>query len=222
MLMRVERNTKTLREMATEKLRDAILSLHLRPGHRLVERTLCDQLGVSRSVVREVLRHLEAEGLVVHEGRGPSVARPTADQARQIYEIRGHLEALAARACAEAGRPDIAHALNTALNAIRNAYASGTTRAVLDATGEFYQLLFDGGGKDVAWGIVCSLNARITQLRSMTIGTPGRREEGPEQMARIVEAIRDGDGERAYQACLIHVGQAAELAQRQLAAMKQE
>ena len=213
----IDRSAKTLREMATEKMRDAILSLHFRPGDRLVERDLCARLGVSRTVVREVLRHLEAEGLVESPGRGPMVARPTAAQARQIYEIRAHLEALAAKACAQSGRRDIAPALDAALTRIQAAYASGIVRDVLGATGDFYRILFEGGGKDVAWSIVGSLNARITQLRAMTIGTPGRSQEGPEQMARIVTAIRAGDGPGAYEACLVHVRRAAELAERQLA-----
>ena len=145
------------------------------------------------------------------------VARPTADQARQIYEIRAHLEAMAAKACAESGRREIAPALDEALARIQAAYASGIIRDVLGATNDFYRILFEGGGKDVAWSIVGSLNARITQLRAMTIGTPGRSEEGPEQMGRIVTAIRAGDGPSAYEACLVHVRRAAEVAERQLA-----
>ncbi|WP_163535827.1 GntR family transcriptional regulator, partial [Klebsiella pneumoniae] len=62
--MRVDRSAKTLRELTLEKMREAIVSLRFRPGDRLVERDLCEQLGVSRTVVREVLRHLEAEGIV--------------------------------------------------------------------------------------------------------------------------------------------------------------
>src|SRR6188472_1659608 len=54
----------TLRAMVLERLRRAIISGVFKPGQRLVERTLCDQLGVSRSVIREVIRHLDAEGLV--------------------------------------------------------------------------------------------------------------------------------------------------------------
>ena len=62
--LKVERRTTTLRELALEKMRTAILEAHFQPGERLVERSLCEGLGVSRTVVREVLRHLEAEGLV--------------------------------------------------------------------------------------------------------------------------------------------------------------
>ena len=62
--LRIDRNAKTLRELTLDKLRGAIVQGYFRPGARLVERTLCDELGVSRTVVREVLRHLETEGLV--------------------------------------------------------------------------------------------------------------------------------------------------------------
>src|SRR5215510_13767336 len=100
--LRVERSAKTLRGLVLEKMRDAILEFRLRPGERLVERTLCDRLGVSRTVVREVLRHLEAEGIVENiPHQGPAVARPDPAKAAQIYEIRALLEAEAARACAQ-------------------------------------------------------------------------------------------------------------------------
>ncbi|HEV3431849.1 MAG TPA: GntR family transcriptional regulator, partial [Paraburkholderia sp.] len=74
--LRVERPTATLRELTLQKMRQAILDAHFAPGERLVERTLCEELGVSRSVVREVLRHLEAEGIVdTLPNQGPIVAR---------------------------------------------------------------------------------------------------------------------------------------------------
>src|SRR5215467_4635318 len=62
--LRVDRSTKTLRERTVERLRDAILNFQFKAGERLVERSLCEKLGVSRTVVREALRQLEAEGLV--------------------------------------------------------------------------------------------------------------------------------------------------------------
>src|SRR5438067_10611348 len=93
-LLRVDRTTKSLRELTLEKLRDAILDFRFQPGERLVERTLCDRLGVSRTVVREVLRHLEAEGLVeTIQNQGPAVTRPDPASAAQVYEIRALLEA---------------------------------------------------------------------------------------------------------------------------------
>ncbi|MGO4123896.1 GntR family transcriptional regulator [Inquilinus sp. YAF38] len=216
-LLRVDRSARTLRELALEKLRDAILGLRFQPGDRLVERDLCDQLGVSRSIVREVLRHLETEGLVENVPyRGPIVVRPTPDQAKEIYEIRAMLEALAARTCAETAPREIAVKLDAAMGRIEQAYAQQAPTAVLAATHDFYKILFQGSGKAVAWTIVNSLNARISHLRAMTISTAGRSEGGPAEMRRIVEAIGRGDGTAAAQACLDHVGHASAIAQRLL------
>lgn len=211
--MRVERNVKTLRELTLEKMREAIVSLRFRPGDRLVERDLCEQLGVSRTVVREVLRHLEAEGFVQTQGhRGPVVAKATPEEARQIYEIRGMLEGLAARACAEAGSLETIKRLETALNGIKKAYAGKAPVAVVTAATDFYEALFDGAGKTVAWTIVCSLNSRINHLRALTIATPGRDKEGPAQMAKIINAIRQRNGDAAFQACLEHIVSASGIA----------
>jgi DNA-binding GntR family transcriptional regulator len=84
----------------------------------------------------------------------------------QIYEIRGVLEGLAAKACAEGDREAIADALQAVLDRILAGYAKRKMDAVLKETAEFYRLLFAGAEHDVAWDIVCSLTARITRLRA--------------------------------------------------------
>ncbi len=211
--MLVDRSAKTLRELTLEKLREAIASQRYRPGDRLVERDLCTQLGVSRTVVREALRHLEAEGLVQSQGqRGPVVARPTIAETRQIYEIRGALESLAARACAESRDPHIADALDTILSRMRRGYKKGSASDVLAETTSFYRLLFECAGKPVAWTIISSLHSRINHLRALTIQTPGRSRSGPIQMQAVVDAIRKGDGDAAAKACMAHVEAASALA----------
>ena len=63
-LRKIDKAPPTLRDMVQERLREAIISGHFAPGDRLVERPLCEQLGVSRTVIRETVRYLEAEGLV--------------------------------------------------------------------------------------------------------------------------------------------------------------
>ena len=99
--LRIETPPATLREIALDRMRRAIISGLFEPGQRLVERTLCDQLGVSRSVIREVIRHLEAEGLVeMLAKQGPIVARLNWDDARQISDIRAALESTAVADCA--------------------------------------------------------------------------------------------------------------------------
>ncbi|MBN9080450.1 MAG: GntR family transcriptional regulator [Rhizobiales bacterium 62-17] len=210
--------SRSLRELALEKMRDAIIESHFKPGARLVERDLCTQLGVSRTIVREVLRHLESEGLVSTTGtRGPIVALTTPEQAMQIYEIRGALEGMAAKACAQGNKAEIADALDAALERIRSAYRKRDMNRVLSETSEFYRTLFESAGRDVAWGVVSALTARINRLRSMTIRTPGRDANGPAQMQRIVDAIRKGNGDAAARAAQEHVAQASAIARDVLA-----
>ena len=73
--LKIDTPPLTLREMAQENMRDAIITGVFQPGQRLVERTLCEQIGVSRTVIREVIRYLEAEGLVeLIPHQGPVVA----------------------------------------------------------------------------------------------------------------------------------------------------
>ena len=221
--LRVDRSAKTLRELTLDKMRAAIFSQRFKPGERLVERDLCEQLGVSRTIVREVLRHLETEGLVATmQARGPIVARTTAEEARQIYEIRGALEGIAARACAEHRDPVAIAALEACFARIQAAYAQNDMPAVLDATTDFYRTLFSHAGKDIAWGIVNSLTVRINHLRSMTIQTTGRNVDGPAQMLRIVEAIKAGRPEEANAAALQHVKSASAIAQALLLQQQEE
>ena len=212
-VLRVDRNVRTLRELALEKLRDAILNFHFKPGERLIERSLCEKLGVSRTVVREVLRHLETEGLVeTLPQQGPAVIKPDIGQAAQVYEIRALLEAEASRAAAErAGPSDIAR-LNAANDAIQMAFESGSSRDVLKATTDFYEILFTVAGKLVAWQVVHGLNARINHLRAMTISQPGRSESANREMRRLIDAIERHDGEGAAKASYDHVLRVRELA----------
>lgn len=211
--LRVDRSTKTLRERTVERLRDAILNFQFEAGERLVERSLCERLGVSRTVVREALRHLEAEGLVENlPQQGPAVAKPDISQAAQVYEIRALLEAEAARAAARrADEADIARLIE-ANRAIQAAFAEGTSRDVLKATTDFYELLFAIAGNSVAWQLVQGLNARINYLRAMTISRPNRSVDADAEMIRIIEAIARRDGKAAARASLDHVDKVKKLA----------
>jgi DNA-binding GntR family transcriptional regulator len=204
--LKIDRQSRTLRELAVERLRDAILRFQFRPGERLVERVLCDRLGVSRTVVREALRHLESEGLVeIIPQQGPAVARLDSRQAEQVYEIRGLLEAEAAKAAARLAGPQDVTRLKLANEAIQRAFATGEGRTILKATTDFYELLFRIAGKPVAWQVVQGLNARINHLRAMTVSQPRRAENANAEMLCIISAIEAGDGEAAARASYEHV-----------------
>src|SRR3954451_21186455 len=102
------------------------MSGDLEPGQRLVEKDLCGLLGASRPPVREALRELEGEGLIrIVPNRGAEVATLDVDGASSVYQVRGVLEALAARLFAERADADQIAALRKALERVRAAYRKG-------------------------------------------------------------------------------------------------
>lgn len=215
--LRIETPPTTLRALALERLRAAILAGVFKPGQRLVERTLCDQLGVSRSVIREVIRHLDSEGLVTTEGQGPIVARLDWADASQIYEIRAALESAAVEACARVADAAVKARLRTALETIEARGSAGDPMGILDATETFYDEVFAAGGHPIAGEIVRRLNGRIAQLRVLTLGTQNRMTSGPRRIREIFEAIAENRPEAAGEACRTHVAEARAIAEQVLA-----
>lgn len=199
-------------------MRTAIIEGHFKPGERLVERPLCEQLGVSRTVIRETIRYLEAEGLVqILSGRGPIVARMSWDDARQIYDIRRALETAAARTCAKQITPDLAAKLRTAFNALERETSRRKSGTLFRRTSDFYAEIFAGAGHHIAWEIVQRLNGRISRLRMMTLSTTDRKRPGVEHMRAICDAVCSGDPEAAAAAVIRHLDDTAEIAERLLA-----
>src|ERR1700730_10311746 len=89
----VERVAAPLRDQVLDGLRQAIVEQRLPPGQRLIERELVEQIGVSRTTIREVLRQLTAEGLVTTiPQKGAVVAAPSPEEAADLYEVRAALE----------------------------------------------------------------------------------------------------------------------------------
>lgn len=216
--LKIDRSKKTLRELTLEKMRQAIVDQYFQPGQRLVERSLCDELGVSRTVVREVLRHLETEGLVQSiPQQGPVVATIDAETTRQVYEMRALLEGHAAAACASRGDDDAVARLAAAIMLIEAAFKRGDHQAVMEQTNQFYSVMFHAAGETVAWSIVCSLNARINRLRGITIATRERGASAPAEMHRLLDAVRAHDPEAARSAAQAHVRSAQAIAMASLA-----
>lgn len=220
--LKIDRNVKTLRELTLDKLRGAIVQGHFRPGTRLVERTLCDELGVSRTVVREVLRHLETEGLVETVAqKGPIVARLDPAQVGEIYELRGLLEANAARACAVGATPEVVRRLRDIRKTIEDAFEANDLPGVLKYTERFYETVFEAAGKHVSLAVVKTLNARINRLRALTIAMPGRGTDSNREMNLLLDAIERRDGDAASAASFAHIKRTSELALSALASQNE-
>lgn len=213
MNLRIPRQAATLRLLVEDRIREAIASGHFRPGQRLVERELCEQIGVGRTSVREALRQLEAEGLVVTvPHRGPEVSSINVEEARQLYDVRALLEGFAGRAFAEQGSEAALGELRQTVAGFRQAAAQGDRALLVAAKTRFYSVLMEGAGNVFVKQSLTMLHNRITLLRFTSMTQQGRLADSVAEIEAIYQAIAARDGARAEQACRHHIEMAAKVA----------
>jgi GntR family transcriptional regulator, trigonelline degradation regulator len=209
----ITRIAAPVRTQVEQRLRQAIRSGHFRPGGRLIERELCSLLGVSRTSLREALRHLEGDGLVVNiPHKGLVVATMTREEAEEIYQVRAAVEGLAGRLFAERATDEQRAALQAALAAVAAAEQSAALPTLVTAKDHFYAVLVGGGANRTLGTIWQSLQDRIAALRFLTLAQPGRAAQSVAEMRRILAAVLARDLEAASQACVAHVEAAAVVA----------
>lgn len=213
MNLRIPRQAATLRLLVENRIREAIASGHFKPGQRLVERELCEQIGVGRTSVREALRQLEAEGLVVTiPHRGPEVSSINFEEAKQLYDVRALLEGFAGRAFAEQGSDEAMAELKQAVLGFREAAETGDRAKLVAAKTRFYSVLMEGAGNIFVTQSLTTLHNRITLLRFTSMTQQGRLDDSVAEIEAIFEAIAARDGARAEQACKYHIAMAAKVA----------
>jgi DNA-binding GntR family transcriptional regulator len=207
----VKRVAAPVREQVVDQLREAIVEQRLAPGQRLVERELIARTGVSRTTIREVLRQLASEGLVTTiPNKGTVVASLSPERAAELYEVRAVLESMVVRQFAQRAGAEDRAALRRALDGIEASVGAGQdAHAMLAAKRRFYDALFAGAGNQTIADIVAGLQARVNVLRATSLAEPGRPAQTVEEVRAIVEAIEDGDADRAAAASAHHVQQAA-------------
>ncbi|MGO4714631.1 GntR family transcriptional regulator [Bradyrhizobium sp. 2TAF24] len=211
--LQVPRQAATLRLLVEDKLRSAIAAGHFKPGQRLIERELCEQIGVGRTSVREALRQLEAEGLVVTvPHRGPEVSSITADEARQLYELRALLEGFAGRHFAEHGSDAAIAELGRAVDGFATAAKGDDRAALVAAKTRFYAVLTQGAGNVFVTQTLTTLHNRITLLRVTSMTQSGRLDDSVTEIRAIYDAIVARDPDRAEALCKHHIAKAAEIA----------
>lgn len=211
----VARPPALIRDQVASQIRDAITNLELMPGQVLSERELCEATTASRATVREALRQLQTEGLIVStNGRGSAVARLSADAARQVYEVRSQLEGLAGRLFALRADESDRRALRMALIHVEEAVDD--TRLLAKAKTELYEALVDGGRNVELKQLLDTINRRVTSVRAVSLAKPGRPKESVAEVRAICEAAVSGDADLAEKLCRQHVENAAAAALPQL------
>ncbi|MDC4458603.1 GntR family transcriptional regulator [Acinetobacter baumannii] len=214
MNLKIENPPVTLRELCLDKVRNAIITGYFPSGKRLVERTLCEELGVSRSVVREVIRYLEAEGLVeILPNKGPIVSLLNWDIASQIYEIRLLLEQSAVVDCTKNLDEKTAEKLKLLLEDLKAAFAADDINLIIATSTRLYETIFTTANHHIAWEVVQRLNGRISRLRAMTMKSTKREISGYQRIKNMCEAIYlHKNPEKAKQAVAEHIAEAAAVA----------
>ena len=206
---------ETVTSQTAAKIRQAISSGRFRPGERLVESNLCQLMGVSRTTIRETLRRLEAEHLVVNSPNvGPSVAVIDWKAAEQIYEVRALLEGEAVALCAQRVSPDVLAEIRRALEGFETAVEKSDAEARVQTTEAFYEAILKGCGNDVLADAVRRLNARVSLLRATSMSRSGRATESTAELRRMYSEIAKGDAEGARSAARDHVRSAASAARQ--------
>ena len=197
----IDRASASVRERVVTTLREAISSGALAPGRRLTERELVEVTGVSRTSVREALRHLQSAGLVEQAAGGLRVAVLTAEHLDHIYDVRASLEPLAARRFTEHASQDMLATLTQAFTATLAPDPDERLRAVY----VFYETLLEGCANPILQDILGSLHVRIHPLRRVSTSVPGRAAAAARERRELVSAIKRRAPDEAAEASLNHV-----------------
>ncbi|MBS0124325.1 GntR family transcriptional regulator [Thetidibacter halocola] len=206
----IRQEVAPLRTRIIESMRRAIERGFLKPGERLVEKDLCEQLGVSRTSLREALRELEAEGVIAQApARGLVVAKISRRDAENIYLIRGDVEALIIGQFINlASDAQIAEALENC-DTLIDAYKQGEFADIVEAKRAFYAHICEVAGNGVAMDLLSRLTLRTAQLRSHSVVRKERQAQSVQEIHALAEAIRARDSDAARHAAKTHVENAA-------------
>jgi DNA-binding GntR family transcriptional regulator len=219
---RIGRVAAPIRDQVLDVVRRGILEFHLRPGQRLIERELIEQLGVSRATVREVLSRLVAEGLVtVQPQHGAVVAVLSPEEAEDIYEMRVPLEVLVMQRFVKRATDDELEAVRTALARIEEITGGETDMQTrLRVKDEFYQIIFEGARSPTLAQTLQTLQGRIRLLRATALSTPSRPQAALDELRQLVDAIAARDIERVTEAATAHVRNSRQTALTRLAVLE--
>ena len=197
---------KPLRELVCDRIREAIISGVFAPGERLMEMQLAEEMGVSRTPVREAIRKLEIDGLIVMiPRRGTYVANISIKDINDVYEIRTALDELAAGLAAErmdaAGLAELKeHMMKTEQVMLAGDYVKAVT---VDT--QFHDVIYRAARNERLMNMVNNLREQITGIRGISMRYPGRLAETIKEHRQLVACIEARSVELAREQARIHL-----------------
>lgn len=196
----------SLRSKIYNKLKDDILNGVYKPGDSLIEMKLAEELGVSRTPVREAIRQLELEGLVGSiPNKGVFVEGVTEQDVNDIYEIRKLIEGLAVRWATEKMTDEKLANLKDTLDLMEFYTIKGETNKVSTMDTRFHDIIFEACDSKPLRSVLTHLHHFIQRARLVSIGVSGRAENALKEHREIYESIAAKDIDAAEKAVQKHI-----------------
>jgi len=197
---------KPLRELVLDAIREAIINGTLKPRERLMEIQLAEELGVSRTPIREALRKLELEGFIVMVPRkGAYVADISFKDIADVFEIRAALEALAAGLAAERITDEELEEMERLVAEKAESIANQDMEKLIKVDTLFHEAIYKASRNQRLTSIISNLREQIQRYRTTSLSYPGRMQRSLEEHRSIVEAIQSRDPQIAQQVAREHI-----------------
>ena len=197
---------RPLREIVYEELRNQILTGRIKPGTRMMEIELAEDMGVSRTPIREAIRKLEKEGLVVIEPRkGAYASELSLKDMIEILEVRANLEGLAAQCAAERITEIEKQMLKEVYENFDQAVLDGNMGEMIQNDTRFHHLIVESSKNNYLIHMVEQLQELVLRFRYIYYKDFKRAEEMPAEHRRIFEAIVNGNAADARLEAYNHI-----------------
>lgn len=199
-------NYKPLRDLVFEALREAIITGELKSGERLMEVQLAEEMGVSRTPVREAIRKLELEGLVAMVPRkGAYVSGMSLKDAIDVFEIRESLEGLAAGLAAERITEEELINLKKVFDDMGSAVVRNDLKTLIKKDAEFHQIMFTASRNERLAQTINTLREHIERFRAQSFSNPARVSTFLTEHKKIYDALISRNAEKSEALARDHI-----------------
>lgn len=196
----------SLAEMAFGELRRMIVRGHLAPGERLIEPELCETLSISRTPLREALKLLASEGLVVlRRNRNAIVTLIDAQELEHLFEVEAGIESFAISLASQRMTHTEIKRIEALQERMERLQDSGDLDAYFELNQRVHAMIVAGARNPVLDETHGRLLGRLERARYAALGRSGRWRESAREHREILEALKARDSERAQKLILSHV-----------------
>ena len=200
------KDIRPLRDIVFDNLRLAILDGTLRPGERLMEVSLSERLGVSRTPVREAIRKLEIEGLVeITPRRGAQVCELSVKDVEDVLEVRETLEGLAAFLAAEKMSEEELKELEKAYNGLVKAVDEKSTEKIIKWDSKFHDILLNGSRNPRLIKVNGILVEQVHRFRKSYIEDINTAKYIVQSHKKILDSLKEKNKEQSKENAMEHI-----------------